>query len=70
MTRTEEPEQQPQSGQQPPEEAESEERAGEDSSGEDSSDGSSDDGSLSPEDFENDPAYNPGDETLKDIKGG
>jgi hypothetical protein len=52
----EEPEQQPQSGQQPPEEAESQESSG--------------DGSPSPEDFENDPAYNPGDETLKDIKGG
>jgi hypothetical protein len=53
---TEEPEQQPQSGQQPPEEADSEESSSEDS--------------LSPEDIENDPAYNPADETLKDIKGG
>jgi hypothetical protein len=61
MTRIEEPEQQPQSGQQPPEEAESEEPSGEESSGEES---------VSPEDFENDPAYNPGDEALKDIKGG
>jgi hypothetical protein len=53
---TEEPEQQPQSGQQPPEEAESEEPSGEES--------------LSPEDFEDDPAHNPADDTLKDIKGG
>jgi hypothetical protein len=53
---TEEPEQQPQSGQQPPEEAESEEPSGEES--------------LSPEDFEDDPAHNPAEETLKDIKGG
>jgi hypothetical protein len=56
MSMSEEPEQQPQSGQQPPEEADSETSSGEDS--------------LSPEDFENDPAYNPGDEALKDIKGG
>jgi hypothetical protein len=52
----EEPEQQPQTGQQPPEQADS------------AQDGSED--SLSPEDIENDPAYNPADETLKDIKGG
>jgi hypothetical protein len=52
----EEPEQQPQSGQQPPEEADSEE--------------SSEEQSLGPEDFEDDPAHNPGDETLKNIKGG
>jgi hypothetical protein len=56
MTSNEEPEQQPQSGQRPPEPAASEE--------------SSDEDSLSPEDFENDPAHNPGDDTLKDIKGG
>jgi hypothetical protein len=52
----EEPEQQPQSGQQPPEGADSEQ--------------SSDEQSLSPGDFEEDPAHNPSEDTLKNIKGG
>jgi len=52
----EEPEQQPQSSQAPPEEADPGELSGADS--------------LSPEDFEDDPSSNPSDDALKDIKGG